>query len=386
MLALDGGGIRGVLSIEVLSAIEQQLRKEFVNERLVLADYFDYIAGTSTGAIIAAALAIGKSVDEVRSLYEGTARHVFVKRFLGRFKMVATYGRQPLEKALRDVFGMESLGSEVLKTMLMVVVRNVTTDSAWPVSSNIHARYNKRGLPDCNLDLPLWRLVRASTAAPTFFAPEVVPMPGLKGTKRFVFADGGTTAYNNPAFLLYRMATEEAYWHAAPGSAWKRGEDDLLLVSVGTGLSPLEGPDAAEVDRPQLLDAIDTLRSFVYQTTVDQDISCRMVGRCCYGGLLDSEIEKMMPTAPTKRDFSYVRYNVDLTAKALRDELDLGHIEPHRVSPLDAVEAIPELQEIGQALAKRVSLREHFPRVFLPTVATPKGNGQPSAEAVPPQL
>ena len=65
MLSLDGGGMRGVLSLEVLAAIEARLRDRFRNPRLVLADYFDYIAGTSTGAIIATALALGNSVEQV---------------------------------------------------------------------------------------------------------------------------------------------------------------------------------------------------------------------------------------------------------------------------------------------------------------------------------
>jgi patatin-like phospholipase/acyl hydrolase len=54
ILALDGGGIRGMLTVEVLAEIEELLRKALKRDaNFVLADYFDYIAGTSTGAIIA---------------------------------------------------------------------------------------------------------------------------------------------------------------------------------------------------------------------------------------------------------------------------------------------------------------------------------------------
>ena len=56
----------------------------------------------------------------------------------------------------------------------MMVMRNHSTDSPWPVSNNPYAKYNDRSRDDCNLDLPLWQLVRASTAAPTYFPPEVV--------------------------------------------------------------------------------------------------------------------------------------------------------------------------------------------------------------------
>ena len=60
------------------------------------------------------------------------------------------------------------------------------------------AKYNDPALEDCNLNLPLWQLVRASTAAPTYFPPEVVTVGG----QVFLFVDGGITTYNNPAFQL----------------------------------------------------------------------------------------------------------------------------------------------------------------------------------------
>src|SRR5207249_12335596 len=69
LLACDGGGIRGIISIEILARIESELRKSSGNPKLVLADYFDYVAGTSTGAIIATLIALGCSADGVRAVY-----------------------------------------------------------------------------------------------------------------------------------------------------------------------------------------------------------------------------------------------------------------------------------------------------------------------------
>src|SRR6516165_12448245 len=77
LLALDGGGIRGVITLEVLAAIERQLKKKLGRgDDFVLADYFDYIAGTSTGAIIATCLALGMRVEEVARFYKDSARQV----------------------------------------------------------------------------------------------------------------------------------------------------------------------------------------------------------------------------------------------------------------------------------------------------------------------
>jgi patatin-like phospholipase/acyl hydrolase len=112
----------------------------------------------------------------------------------------------------------------------MIVLRNATTDSAWPVSNNPKAKYNDLAVRGAgsNLYLPLWQLVRASTAAPTYFPPEIVEV----GPRQFVFVDGGVTMYNNPAFQLFLMATTESY-----RLCWPAGEDQMLLVSVGTGAS-----------------------------------------------------------------------------------------------------------------------------------------------------
>ncbi len=64
LLALDGGGIRGLITIEVLAELERVLREESdAGEEFVLADYFDYVAGTSTGAVIATCLSVGISTS-----------------------------------------------------------------------------------------------------------------------------------------------------------------------------------------------------------------------------------------------------------------------------------------------------------------------------------
>src|SRR6185503_11720916 len=77
LLALDGGGIRGMISLEMLARIEQ-----IVKERAgaaCLADYFDYVGGTSTGAIIATCISLGMSVDQIRKFYQDNGRGMFDK-------------------------------------------------------------------------------------------------------------------------------------------------------------------------------------------------------------------------------------------------------------------------------------------------------------------
>ncbi len=92
ILTLDGGGIRGMITVEVLRKLEQLLReKTGGGDDFVLADYFDYISGTSTGAIIAAALSLGWSVDKISSFYIDSGEQMFDKAgFLKRLKYTYT--------------------------------------------------------------------------------------------------------------------------------------------------------------------------------------------------------------------------------------------------------------------------------------------------------
>src|SRR4030065_309510 len=83
ILALDGGGIRGMMTVEVLAEIESLLRQKLGRgDDFVLADYFDFVAGTSTGAIIAACISLGMKVSDIRTFYIESGEEMFDKAFL----------------------------------------------------------------------------------------------------------------------------------------------------------------------------------------------------------------------------------------------------------------------------------------------------------------
>lgn len=356
ILALDGGGIRGMITVEVLDRIEDLLRKETGGkDEFVLADYFDYISGTSTGAIIAAALSLGWSVDRIRKFYINSGEQMFDKAsLLKKFKY--QYEDKELKKLLKKEFGSDTtLGSEELKTLLMMVMRNSSTDSPWPVSNNPRAKYNSRKRDDCNLDLPLWQLVRASTAAPVYFPPEKVRI----GKHNFIFVDGGITTYNNPSFQTFLMATLGPY-----KLGWETGEDKLLIVSIGTGTSPDANADLSPNEMNLLYNASAIPSALMFAALNEQDLLCRAFGNCLCGDQLDLEVgdlideEDKMNRPVTSMLFTYVRYNAELSRKGL-DELGLTGIKPEDVQKLDSVENIKELQAVGQAVAKKVT-RAHF--------------------------
>ena len=356
ILALDGGGIRGMITVEVLDRIEDLLSKETGGkDEFVLADYFDYISGTSTGAIIAAALSLGWSVGRIRKFYINSGEQMFDKAsLLKKFKY--QYEDKELKKLLKKEFGSDTtLGSEELKTLLMMVMRNSSTDSPWPVSNNPRAKYNSRKRDDCNLDLPLWQLVRASTAAPVYFPPEKVRI----GKHNFIFVDGGITTYNNPSFQTFLMATLGPY-----NLGWETGEEKLLIVSIGTGTSPDANADLSPNEMNLLYNASAIPSALMFAALNEQDLLCRAFGNCLCGDQLDREVGDMIDKEDTMNRpvssmlFTYVRYNAELSRKGL-DELGLTGIKPEDVQKLDSVENIKELQAVGQAVAKKVT-RAHF--------------------------
>lgn len=357
ILALDGGGIRGLISVEVLLAIEDLLREATgADSDFVLADYFDYFSGTSTGAIIAAALALGWPAARIRDFYLNSGEQMFDKASLLK-KFQYQYEDEELKKLLQREFGVRTtLGSSSLKTLLMMVMRNTSTDSPWPVSNNPGARFNARDHEACNLDLLLWQLVRASTAAPVYFPPEKVRI----GDKHFVFVDGAITTYNNPSFLTFLMATLGVY-----GVGWETGEDQLLVVSVGTGTSPEANEDLTPGDMNLLYNASSIPAALMFAALNEQDLLCRAFGRCLCGDPLDREVGDLVDTAGTlKRPgsrslFTYVRYNAELSTPGLQ-RLGLEKIAPENVQKLDSVAYLKDLQQVGRAIARHKVKREHF--------------------------
>jgi hypothetical protein len=365
LLALDGGGIRGVLTLQVLIRMEELLRgPSGQGDRFRLCNYFDYIGGTSTGAIIAAGLAIGMSARELSDFYIATGPKMFEKAFILE-RLRHLYKQEPLAEELKKTYGPKTdLGSNRLKCLLLVVTRNVSTDSPWPVSSNPFAKFNHPALKDCNLQIPLWQLVRASTAAPVFFPPEVLQWDPKDASRAFLFEDGGLTPYNNPAFLIARMATQEPY-----GLGWRTGENHLLVASIGTGSAPKEY--SAMSGQNAVGNLVSFPRALMYGAQVDQDINCRTVGRCVHGAPIDLELGDLIPrrgegddrkSVPLSEDlgrqFLYARYNAELSGEWLAAQ-GLGKINPADVSKLDSVEFVPDLVRVGKALAREVKL-EHF--------------------------
>ena len=347
MLALDGGGIRGVLTLEILNTLETHLRRRH-GDGLVLADYFDYFGGTSTGAIIATALALGKPVRDVQEMYRNLSGKIFSKRFLP-LRMRSIYRDGPLANELEAFLGADrKLGDPELRSLLLLVHQNTETDSPWPESNCTHAKYNRadrylKTPPDRNLDLPLSPLVRASAAAPVFFPPQELEI----GSNAFVFQDGGITPFNNPALILFLMATLPEY-----GLAWPTGPDRLLVVSVGTGSSAAVHPNLVARQVNLVFNAKNLSSVFMNGASMVQDMLCRSLAETRAGKAIDSEFGSRVGAGGIggRSLFSYVRYNADLSDDGLRAEGVTDESVRRSLRKLDAIDRIPDLESLGRKI------------------------------------
>lgn len=365
ILALDGGGLRGILTLAVLLRVEALLKKRHGNDdRFRLCHYFDLIAGTSTGAIIAAALARGMTVNEVIASYNKLGSKVFRKSLFRQGFVRALYGKQSLVTELKEVFDKSTtMGSDSLQTGLLIVTKRLDTSSAWPISNNPNGRYfagrsGRDTIP--NKDYPLWQVVRASTAAPRFFVGESLDILRREGKKPAsgTFVDGGVSPFNNPALQAFMFATLDGY-----NVKWPVGADNLLLISLGTGFrDPEVGVTSIEVGNAvkslvALMDdcaaLVETLMQWMSQSRTAREIDREL-------GTLNKDLISEQPL------FTYQRYNVELSKSYLRDDLgvNLKTKDIASLTEMDAPENMKTLQTIGTIAGEKLVQAADFPSHF----------------------
>jgi hypothetical protein len=143
---------------------------------------------------------------------------------------------------------------------------------------------------------------------------------------------------------------------------WVVGEDQLLVVSIGTGTSPKANEDLQPGDMNLIYNASSIPSALMSAALNEQDLLCRVFGRCLAGDELDREVGDLKmakgPVGPSKL-FTYVRYNTELTDEGLKN-LGLSGIEQKHVQQLDSTDYIDELQRVGKAVAKMNVFPDHF--------------------------
>ncbi|XP_003702751.1 calcium-independent phospholipase A2 VIA [Megachile rotundata] len=233
LLCLDGGGIRGLVLVQTLLEIESILGKPII-------ECFDWIAGTSTGGILALGLALGKSLRECQALYFRIKEEAFVGN--------RPYNSDGLEKVLKDSLGADTVMSDIKKPKIMIT--GVLADKK-PVDLYLFRNYDA---PSTLLQIPasstsvtplppneqlVWHAARATGAAPTYF-------------RSFgKFLDGGLIA-NNPTL---DAITEIHEYNLALKASGRESEAVplSLVVSLGTGMPPTSQLKDIDIFLPESL-------------------------------------------------------------------------------------------------------------------------------------
>jgi uncharacterized protein len=218
ILSVDGGGYLGLATAAFIKGIEHHFGIRF-------SANFDLFCGTSTGAIIALGLAVGRSGEELTDLYRRLGKSIFTNPRLARgYTLKARYDNRPLRQALEDEFGQATLGHLCAKKKYTLVTAFNLTDGKPRIFKTDHASHltlhNRYRLSDIAL---------ASSAAPFYFPAVPVKNP-VNGVTE-LYCDGGVVA-NHPALLGFSEAVSDL--RVPPG--------DLRILSLSTpGVDFAEG-------------------------------------------------------------------------------------------------------------------------------------------------
>ena len=212
ILSLDGGGIKGTFTAALLAQVERITQKNLV-------DYFDLITGTSTGGIIALAMGLGISLDDVLRFYVTKGPEIFPCTGIHRRVLLALrhalrpkYSQQVLRECLAAVFGNRKLGES--KCRLVIPSFDIVSGAVHLFKTAHHSRFKEDFMVSA-VDVAM-----ATAAAPTYF-------PAYKRKDGLALVDGGIWA-NCPA----AVGIVEAIGYLG------KSPDEIELLSVGTTSSP----------------------------------------------------------------------------------------------------------------------------------------------------
>ena len=207
ILALDGGGTRGIYTAQLLANIEQALGRR-------IRTCFDLIAGTSTGAIIAGAAVSDIPMTEIVELFETETPYIFRRRWYRIPLFLSKYPDQKLAEIIAKHLPATPLNE--IETPLMITSSEIAKSEVYIFRSGYGHRNSE--IDPTSKDVNLRDAILASCAAPTFFAP--------KSVDNFLLADGGLWA-NNPSTVAFTEAL----------SVFGKEAPEVQMLSVGTGHS-----------------------------------------------------------------------------------------------------------------------------------------------------
>ena len=240
----------------------------------------------------------------------------------------------------------------------MIMTKRLDTGSPWPLHNCPGARYAKQ-----DGQLRLTQIVRASTAAPTYFEPERIAISSRDGAVvDGAFVDGGVSPFNEPALQLLMLVALDGH-----GFRWPTGKDQLLLISVGTGTYKETLPTQAFLGMPAAEEGIRSLQSLMDDCARVNHAMLQWLTNCLTPWKIDRAVLDMkLDSQNGPRLATYARYNVLLETSWLKSELglDLAPETVARIAKMDNPANMDELAKLGRAAAQKQVTAEHFPAVF----------------------
>ncbi|NVN95845.1 MAG: patatin-like phospholipase family protein [Bacteroidetes bacterium] len=235
ILSIDGGGIRGILPGIILSYIENKIIEETGFSDAKIADYFDLVAGTSTGGILACCLLKNDGKGNNRPQYSAKDAVELYTKFGGKIFDISFYRKlfnpfyifkykysaKALEKLLNKYLGDDTLSTMVIECMI----------TAYDIEKRETKFFSKKDASHNHLkDYYIKDICRATSAAPTYFKPAKIK--SLYGNS-IALIDGGVFA-NNPAMCAYIEAMKTDFSNTTDKPAYPEIEN-IIIVSIGTG-------------------------------------------------------------------------------------------------------------------------------------------------------
>lgn len=244
ILSFDGGGIRGVISARILKEVERQLLER---KNKSLHEYFDMVAGTSTGSILAAGVALEKTSDKLINLYQKYGKSIFPPH--KRLEILSIvqkgiemlsgpkYSNEGLRDALERELGRVSIG-EVKRPIILILAYDVLYRNT-TFFTNCHPELGLRWFDD----IPLSEICISSSAAPTYFPPHKLIANNKFGDDwEFPHIDGGVSA-NNPSLAAISLVMKVSQLQEVPPEIKREFNlenlkfEDISVLSIGTGRS-----------------------------------------------------------------------------------------------------------------------------------------------------
>ncbi|MEL6663463.1 MAG: patatin-like phospholipase family protein [Pseudomonadota bacterium] len=383
ILALDGGGIRGLLTCGILRHIEDTLRERIApgpeRDAFVLADYYDFIGGTSTGSIVAAWLALGKPVKELQDLYMTMGSEIFSNPRVLPQIFVSRFDARKLDEQLGVHLEDRTLDSTDLKTGLGVTAKRMDSGSAWILTNNPRARFWERSEENNrpNKDYVLRNVVRASAAAPAYF--DHVDVQIEEGAEPGAFMDGAVAGLNNPSVAFWLYTTIPGY-----GLNWNVGAENLLITSVGTGQFRQRFSSRKLGRMVAVQQAVFSLAGSIQDVGNNQLMIMQALSKPRHPYPMNADVDSLANPWDLERGFAapycitpeplfeFQRYDASLDSEGLER---LGIYEegeplgPGKISKLQKMDCaenknLHRLKRIGERAGDLYVKPEHFPRRF----------------------